>query len=90
MTEVTKQIDTRAADSLEVAKAFRKVLKDNFDGEFSQTMTTMQMALAMALLDMTNEQKITAAQRNAVFEHFGASLEVAYKLLSGAPLGGEQ
>jgi hypothetical protein len=83
---MTNSPDTRDADVLAVAQAFRKVIQDNFSNDFASTMATMQTALAMALIDLTESQSMTAVQREAVYNNFGASLKMAYDLMRNPPV----
>ncbi len=77
--------DTRDADVMAVANAFRQVLKDNFAGDFPSTMAAMQTATAMALIDLTDGQHMTMVQRQAVYNNFGESLRMAYDLMRWKP-----
>jgi hypothetical protein len=49
-------------------------------------MATMQTALAMALIDLTESQSMTAVQREAVYNNFGASLKMAYDIMRNPPV----
>ena len=52
MEMMTDKPDTREEDVFAVAKAFRQVLKDNFAGDLPTTITTLQTAFGMALVDL--------------------------------------
>lgn len=51
--------ERRKEDILAVAKAFRQVLTDNFAGDFPRVVETLQLATAMAIVDLKNDGKIT-------------------------------
>ena len=61
------------------------VLKDNFAGDFPSTMAAVQSALAMAMIDLTVAQQMTAKQREAVYMNFGQSLRVAFEMMRNPP-----
>ena len=79
---MTDKPDTRAADVMAVANAFRQVLTDNFAGDFPRVVETLQWATAMAIWDLKDAGKITDAGIEKFFYIYAPALKTMYEELA--------